>query len=186
MKRRNLDLARARDTIDRVLAPAQTGTLLDLAVDHAEAWAALPVPAHGWERGGSSAPSEIEERQEVVRVARMAVKATARIPEILDEIGRLAIELYDTTQKLTAVTHPDNYPLDSVIGCRSCARTERIGRIQIGGFFAPVYEKSKKSGLCRWCWDYEHANGEPPPVRAIELYHTQGPRAAGVFLAKAS
>lgn len=184
-------LSRAHTAIAQVLKSADVGTaaeprrvkLIDAAVEHAVAWAEIQAPREG-EWGGSSAPAAVEEQEEQQRVARLGAHAASRLPEIVKALDSLGCEMYDLIQRLTSVVHPNKYPSSALPGCMSCARKEGGEGRQIGGHFAAVYEKSKASGLCRWCWDHDQATGELPPVKACHIYHSQGPRAAGIWLAK--
>ena len=184
-------LSRAHTAMKLLLGKRTNGTtdnprrvaIIDLAVEHAEAWAGIAVPTDG-ERGGSSNPRDRDEAEEIRRVHTLAVKAADRLPEICKAVDELMREAYDTVQRLTSTVDPKKLPKkEAVPGCLSCKRVEERNDIKIGGHFAPVYEKSKNSGLCRWCWDVKQATGQWPPVKAIDLYHRQGARAASKWLA---
>ena len=183
MTRQADQLARARDVIDRTLQRADGRPILEVALERAEAWAHDQLPVEG-ERGSTSTPMSREEAEERRRVQRLALKAVERIPAISAQMVTLADELYGYVQRLSAVVDHTKLPAPPAEGCQSCARTEQRGQVRIGGFFAPVYAKAVTAGLCRWCWSHNAAEGEWPPLDAVELYHRQSPRAAGLYLAK--
>jgi hypothetical protein len=172
-----------------------------LAQRHAVDWQAerTPLPATG-ERGGSSSPVEVAERLEDRRVSSQAqrderalsellpafraelqlAKYLGVTPELLKVSERLAQVVARCTQVVDATKLPQKEP-----GCVSCARQGKVGKQRYPGHDeVPVYEKAKKHGLCRWCYDHMRAEGKFPPIDVIDIYHRQGPRAAGLELAK--
>jgi hypothetical protein len=157
-------------------------SLLDLALEHAEAWAGQNPPSVHGERGGSSSPTEISETREIRRVSAQARKDVARIPEICRSVEAQLYELYATVRRLTSVV--DHSELQET-GCKSCARKQKDQHgSEIGGHFAEVHDKAKDRSLCGWCWSVERDSGNLPPVMACHIYHTQAPAHAGRYMAK--
>lgn len=167
---------------------------IDLALERTRDHRSDRAPAlhHAGETGGSSSPSELEERRADVNVGRAASRD-------LPEIRRLQRDLAVTARLLRSlvVFHTatvDHSLLPGEPECRSCARPGKVGKQQYPGHKdVPVYEKAKKHGLCRWCWDHARAEGVEqgltglgalPPVDVIDIYHRVGARAAGLELAK--
>lgn len=212
----SIDLERAVERLARVLTTTTTGTrshprtltILELALEHAEAWADTEAPREG-ERGGTSNPVSDDEAAEIRRVHRLAIDATGRVQELAEALDwktarleRLAAytlvrlkklakqvdadasELDALVQRLTATVDPSKLPRPAMPRCASCARTEGTGSQRIGDHYAEVYERAPTTGLCRFCYDYDTANECWPPVKACHLYHTQSRKAAGVYLAK--
>lgn len=161
---------------------------IDIALQHAEEWVDAHPP-RGEERGGSSSPTEIEERQEVARVSRLASKALIEIPLLTRELEDAAEKLRDYTVRLTAVIDLTQLPKSEQRDdeCASCRRSEQKGRERIGDHFSPVYVKAPLMGLCRWCRDHALPVGDEmtlPPVEACHIMHTQSARAASMWLDK--
>lgn len=170
-----------------------------LAQQHAHDWQAPTLPVRDGERGGSSSPREVEERQEDRRVSAQAIRdgqAMRRlIPELeaelviasahgapTPELAKVARRLADVVNRLTATV---DHGLLGAPQCRSCARKSKGPVREYHGHpGVPVYEKAKKHGLCRWCYDFWRAERRLPPVDVVDIYHTRGPRAAGLELAK--
>lgn len=185
MSRHTDQLGRARGKIDLILGRVRVGTTdapktwtsIELALKRAEAWTNTTPPREG-EVGGSSSPQAEEERLEHAKVVKMAAKALQRIPELVASVEKQMDELYSTVQRLTATVDPSK--AQDVPGCLSCARSEG----KLGRHFAPVYDKAPGQKLCRWCWDHRSATGRLPLVEACDIYHRQGPRSAGLWLAK--
>jgi len=172
-----------------------------LAQVHAQTWRNLQVPAPTEERGGSSSPTEIEERRERDRVTATAGRDADQLPGLVDTWqthlrmshtqGTVLPGLVDASARLarviarcTSLVDHSKLPAD-VDGCTSCARTATInGRKYHGHPHIPVYDKARTSTLCRWCYDYQRAEQTLPPVEIIDIYHRVGARAAGLELAK--
>lgn len=188
-------LDRAGQFVARVLKKTAVGRadrvehlpLLDIARENAEAWVSLyPPRAELGETGGSSTPLETQrESKERTEVYTLAKHATTRLRDIPKEIEALAAEMYSLVARVGEKIDHTKLPTKAVPGCRSHARTLGTHGRQIGGHFEPVYEKSQKSGLCRWCYDFVHANGGAlPPIEACDVYSREGGRAAGTWLAR--
>lgn len=187
-------LAHVRATIDSVLKKTEVGRadrvvrmpLLDIARENAEAWVAIYPPREELgETGGSTSPGELREGKERAEVYALAAHAAQRLREIPKELERLTGEMHSLVARVGERIDHTKLPNKAVPGCTSCARTQGSGASQLGGHFAPVYEKSQKSGLCRWCYDFARANdGRRPPIKACDIYHREGPRQAGTWLAR--
>ncbi len=146
------------------------------------------------ETGGSSSPTEIEERLEVIRVSQSATADEQRTKALKRQMARAAADLRALVVRHVAVIDHAQLPDDSDDApCRSCVRKATIAKQRYEGHVAAVYEKAKKHGLCRWCYDHARADGvengmkglgELPPVDIIDILHRQGPRPAGLALAK--
>lgn len=176
-------LESSQENLARLLTRDHGEHLIEVALYRAEQRVNEHQPVHG-ERGGSSSPVEAEERAEDRKVSEDAAWFLARARVMVAEIERLSRDLSAGALRMLATIDYSKLPSPREPGCRSCARTEQRGQSRIGGHFAPVYAKSEKRGLCRWCWDFERAEGELPPVQACEIYHVQGARSAGLWLAK--
>jgi hypothetical protein len=93
MTRLHDQLEQARADIEKVLKPRKVGTsdyprtvqLVDLAVERMAAWSETHPPASsvGAERGGSSSPREVEDRQEARRLANQVARDLNRFPELI-------------------------------------------------------------------------------------------------------
>jgi hypothetical protein len=166
---------------------------LDLALERAkEHQAARNPPRSPFGAGGSSsAPSETKEWLEDQRVTRLAMTDDAALRRLRKQLAETARDLRASVVRQTMTVDHSLLPADP--GCRSCIRTAQVNKQNMGGHHADVYDKAKKHGLCVWCWKYARADaidkgfkgvGELPPVEACDIYHTQGPRSAGMFLAR--
>lgn len=169
----------------------------DLAVANCVAWIAEQTSSSDGERGGSSSPVEVEDRAEARAAHRQALidvdvfagyavdaEVQARIlvrtsdPLVAVEA---AVALDSDCRRLAQVVARYVVPIDHAKlpptdpACSSCARV---------GEHSDVYDKSLKSGLCRWCWDHRGEDGELPPVVVVRELHEKGPRAAGVLMAR--
>lgn len=174
--------------LDDVLKTTVTGTthrprattLVELALHHAEDWLSVAMP-HDGIRGGSTHPTAIEDATEIRALGRQVARDVVRLPELAKQIDALSTELYLMVVRLTTVIDHDKLPNTSgTPGCQSCARRDG----DRGGHFEKVYEKSKRSGLCRWCWEYVAAEGHWPPVAACDIRHRLSPRHASLWLQK--
>lgn len=184
----------ARGSIDRILSQDHGARLLEVALHRAQAHVAANPPPNsdpkGSARGGSSSPVELDERDEDRMVSKDAQWFVTNAPKMVAQAAKILFDLERASIRMLATIDHSKLPAPKEIACTSCARKDREGRSDIGGHYAAVYDKAKKHGLCRFCW--EHAEWDKghlnvtrlPPVKACELYHTQGPRAAGVWLAK--
>ncbi len=175
---------RVTQDADRLTNTAKRATamvkVIDLALDHAESWAQLPRPSV-LTVGGNSSPEAVEEALERLRVIRMAVAATERIPVILKELDQLSADLYAMVQRLTAVVDPAKYELPTEPGCASCARSQGKAPNTIGGHWAPIFA----AGLCRWCYAHSENSADRktwPPIKACEMLHTRTAKAAYALL----
>lgn len=187
-------LQRAEARIARLFTPITIGTsdaphtlkAVDLAYARVEAWARVHVQDTTLgERGGTFTPNEVDENDETRRIAAQALKDVQRIPELCSRINHDTAELEQIVQRVTVSIDPKKMPAHVIPGCRSCARREDDGEIEIGGHWAALYDKAKSVGLCRWCYDASAGGkGTLPPVRACHLYHVEGPTAAGRWLAR--
>lgn len=184
MSRHKAALLKAHDAIGRVMMRVEVGTAdrprritsYELALEHAEAWAA-DQPPKADERGGSSSPREASDRREESGVQRRAAAAVSRLTAHALLVAKLTDEIERDVVFLTAIT--DDQPDESsgeLPGCRSCAR------IQV---FSPVWERvpaAKAAGLCRFCW--EHGDGQIPPIGLLEVKHNGTRRDLSAWLAK--
>lgn len=169
-----------------------------LAPRRMEEWISATVPSHD-ERGGSSSPVEVADRQEDRRVGFQALRDLDLFPRLLEDyeqecvivrysgpnqsFARTAEQLAALVRRYTVPVDHEKLPDDP--GCKSCARPGKVGKRQFQGHpGVPVYEKAKKHGLCRWCYDAFQADGELPPIDVVDLYHRVSARAAGLELAK--
>lgn len=177
MSKQTESISRARDD----LKLARLG--IDVALDRAEQWMTtsswLQVEARG---GGGGTTSGVEERKEKRMVVARATNAVGQIPHLLKQIEAAAKQLRAEVAWLTASVDSSNLPPQDA-ACKSCARTGEMGKSKIGGHFSPVWEGRSKD-CCRWCAEYREGTGQLPPLEAVELYHSQSPRAAGLWLAR--
>lgn len=184
-------LSRALTSIELTLGFTTNGTAdrprrvrkIDLAVEHMEAWRDFRLPRDG-ERGGSSSPTEHDDRLEARRVDQQVARDLQALPELIRTIETAAQRLYSLMLRNVETIDLSKLPKDPLPGCVSCARVEFKNGRPVGGHFAPVYDKSEKAGLCRWCWDARQATGKLPEVDECDVYHREGPRAAGLLRAK--
>lgn len=184
-------LHEAEDLIrDKILKTVTTGTAdrprrrsrLDVAADHANEWAGTAVPREG-ERGSTRSGVEEEERIASARVKWQAVEDARRIAQLSRLIRRHTGELSRIVDRYVETVDPRKLPAEAP-GCRSCARTSTDGNdVKIGGHWAPVREDVAALGLCDWCYRHRDAGGNPPPIKACDLKHTQGGRAVARYLA---
>ena len=170
-----------------------------LAQIHAYDWQATRTPPSDSERGGSSSPVEQAERKEDRAVAHQAIRDAAALDTLIPAFEaelvvasyRKAptVELVLVAERLAQVIERCVRTVDHDLlqdpECRSCARPGKVGKVNYPGHKnVAVYAKSIKHRLCRWCHDHWLAENRLPPVDVIHLYHTRGPRAAGIELAK--
>lgn len=141
-----------------------------VAYRHAEEWVNTRPPVGG-ERGGSSSPTEIEERQEIVRVERLAERGLARIPELAKLLYDTAKELHDYTQRLTAL---DLTKVESDAWCV---------HHKTHGFSEPLGSRPR-NGVCGWCQDFRRAEGVLPPKLVLEA-RARGERVTARLVASA-
>lgn len=188
MSSQSESLYRSCLTLNRILAEHTIGTVnaprtviaVDLALQRASAWATDQLPLAG-QRGGSSSPQDIKDAMEATAVKRAAADALHRIQTLIRSIHANTTELYSLTQRYVETIDPKKAPTP-LPGCKSCARIDGQPPHRLGGHFAPVYDKAKKHGLCRWCYEVQRATGQLPPIRACDTYHRVSPRAAAQLL----
>ena len=170
------------------------------AQKRAREWCSTSTPPSGEERGGSSSPVELAERLEDRRVGSQAARDLLAFDRLLPAFhAELVIAFHSggATRELAKVAEPlavlvtrytqtvDARVLDEEPECRSCARPGKVGNQRYPGFKGVgVYQKAKKHRLCRWCYDEWLATKRLPTLDLIDLYHTRGPRAAGVERAR--
>lgn len=202
MSREADSASRALTFLEHVLAFTTNGTAdrprrirkLDLAVEHMHAWRSERMPADG-ERGGSSSPREAEDRWDAFLLDRMVARDLRLVAELTRTIEHAARELYSLMLRNVETLDPAKLPKEAMPGCVSCARAEQKGTVKIGGHFAPVMPATREgairgnrdahaAGLCRWCFDVKEATGSLPLVDECDVYHREGPRAAGLLRAK--
>jgi hypothetical protein len=151
-------------------------TRIALTLKRIQEWHAVRGPSVDENRGGSSSPVEVEERQEDRRVALAAERDAKRVAALLGELS-------DMCHRYT--TPVDHRKLPSELpGCVSCARKRQKGGVEIAGHFAPVADRYKGKQLCMWCGEHLAASGELPPLDVVDMFHRQGAQAAGRELAK--
>jgi hypothetical protein len=201
--------------LDDALKVIPTGTAdrprrrkrIDVAVEHADAWAGSEMPKNEPIGDGHDEPEpepaatpgaslvDQDERAERGRVTRQSTTDLYALVPLLESILDHAAELardpapliahYLRTEsrklerivdRLVETMHPRKLPKanEGLPGCTNCAPVT----------FAPVYDKAPGSGLCRWCYDHARAEGEPPPLEVVDLYHRVSPTAAGRRLAE--
>ena len=139
---------------------------------------------------------ERSERLEDRRVGSQAARDLLALDRLLPAFhAELVIAFHSggATRELAKVAEPlavlvtrytqtvDARVLDEEPECRSCARPGKVGNQRYPGFKGVgVYAKAKKHRLCRWCYDRWIVKKQLPPLDLIDIYHTQGPRQAGV------
>lgn len=173
-------------------------------------WQNPTVPTGGGPRGGTSTATETAERVEDRKVARQADRdhhdlagliVAFQAELVIASVGGAPTrELAQVAERLAQIVVRHTQPIDhtrlpaDIPECRSCARPGKVGGRRYEGHKGiDVYEKAKKHGLCRWCYDHATADakskgrkgiGALPPVDVIDILHTRGPRAAGLELAR--
>jgi hypothetical protein len=177
------DLNEACDVIARVVARTSTGTQadpghttrIDLALSRAEDRAGGRLPRDG-DRGGSSTPSEADERKERDAVCRQAELDYHELGRLVGVVKSAAHTLERIVNRQAEVVHESKLPADGPLpGCVSCARF---------GHFEKVDERRPSFRLCKWCRDVQVHYGQLPPREAIDLRHSSGPTAGGQWLAR--
>ena len=147
--RRVLSLSSALIDLERVLAKADVlvdpkrRVLVDLAAQRIEEHVPLGVPGTSGDstRGGSSSPTELEDRIEAARVGRQAALDAEKLGVLVKTIKRASTDLLLLVQRQTSTLHPDKLPAKDP-GCVSCARTEVRRGERIGGHFGPVADRA--------------------------------------------
>ena len=199
----NGDLDREITELEWLLGIMDVGTMdrprrvrrIVLVAERIQQWPAVQQPSSG-ERGGTSNDVEASERKEAQRVTAQAKRDEATLTEFMRFLGKVR----DLAPRYLNPVDASTLPPPKIPGCRSCARTGIDSGVKVGGHFcasmSPNTERTPDGktirgnteaaelGLCRWCWDHRSATGEFPPIKACDLRHTQGERAAGVWLAK--
>lgn len=175
--------------IDMVFGTITTGTKdrprklrrICITLDRLTEWRSDRMPTHD-QRGGSSSPTEIEDRKED-RTLHQAIQRDAdRIDELLRTTAHSVAALRAIVARYTVPIDHSKLPAPDagIPGCTSCARTDTKRRL--GPHFAPVTDRYATDGLCRWCGDVRANYGVLPPLDAIDVYHRQGAQAAGRYL----
>lgn len=121
------------------------------------------------------------EKSERRKTVGRATRALLDLPKLIRRMEADAASLRTEVAWLIAVLDPSLLP-PADPECKSCRRVGEERESKIGDHFAPVYEKSKSSELCEWCWNYHQANGELPPIKACDIKNTRTARAAGIWL----
>ena len=147
-----------------------------LTIERIKAWRDIPTPATDEERGGSSSPTEFEERLEDRRVGRAADRDGLTLAKHLAAVA-------DLVTRYTAVIDHALLPSD-LPGCMSCARTRKKQGVELGGHFNPIDDRYKTKQLCRFCGDQLAATHTLPPLAIIDTYHRHGAQAAGREMAR--
>ena len=198
-------LSQAHTDLEQVLTTITRGTTdrprhirrIDLADEHLDQWADIinRTSSTGPERGGTSSPRETEDRAEARALATRIRTDTDRFTELVKKIRIDCHELYLLVLRYTEPVDSSKLPADTTVpGCISCARTRGTGATKIGGHFAPIRETAAAHALCDWCYRHALADanerglprgtlGDPPPIKAVDLYHRAGAQAAGKWLA---
>ena len=108
------------------------------------------------------------------------------------ELAKVAQELAALVSRYVKAVDATN--LKDAPQCVSCARSGKVRGVTYSGWKGiEVYAKAKKHSLCQWC--YSHATddakakgrrglGQLPPVDIIDILHMEGPRKAGIALAR--
>ena len=158
-------------------AEAQLGMLFDQAqvlVAQLDEWL-HPKP-------GEKGETDEKKRKRLADAVRDHRRLIAHAAKNMSRIVAVATTPLDLSQI------PDDLP-----GCRSCARTQGKKGKEIGGHHAEVREDVKGHGLCDWCYRHALADGkardlgelgDPPPIRACHIFHTEGRRKAGLWMAR--
>lgn len=191
------ELDRFIEDLEQILGLIEFGTVdrirrlrrIDLAFDRMAEYRSEQMVSGDGERGGTSSTSSADDVKEATSLDHQITRDALLLHRILGLIGELpaaraAVARYVDLIDLSEL--PTKAPRDVIPGCLSCVRSERRGHTRIGGHFAPVYEKAKKHGLCRFCYDVRAATGQLPPIEICDVYHSQGPRQAGRLIAKRS
>ncbi len=157
---------------------------LDVAFQRAQDRAgAGELPTDGI-RGGSSHPTEADERKESDRVKRQAEKDAWDISTIVARMVADARALTVIAARQVELISESKRDTDALPGCKSCGRKETLGDLKLGPHWAGVTEKAPDSGLCRQCNDFRIATGSIPPMMWCHLRHTKGGPHANRWLAK--
>ena len=183
------DLGRFLEDLEQLVGIVTLGTAdqkrrvrrLRLTVERIQSWRSEANPVAGPDRGGSSSPTEAAERREdrQVTVATLRDDQTAR-----GLVADLAPGARQLAQMVARYTTPIDHsklpkPEDIVPGCVSCARQQQEGKKKTPGHFNPIDDRYKGLKLCRWCGDHREADGALPSLDLVDVYHRQGPQAAG-------
>jgi len=174
---------------DMVFGTITTGTKdrprktrrIRITLDRLTEWRSDRMPTTD-QRGGSSSPTELEDRAEDRALHTAIATDAARIDELLHDTARnIAALRYICARYTIPIDHSRLPSADTGIpGCTSCARIDTKRRL--GPHFSPVANRYTTANLCRWCGDVRHNYGTLPPLDAIDVYHRQGAQAAGRYL----
>lgn len=170
-----VDLGLVTGTVDRALARAEDWAQTD-------SWLQRELPDGDDE---PAAPSfDALERKEQRKVVARATEAMDSIPKRVARLEADAAALRKDVAWLVATVDPSKLP-EQEASCKSCRRVGEMGKSKIGGHFSPVWDRCNQGEqLCRWCQEYKSTEKQLPPLEAVELYHSQSPRAAGLWLAR--
>lgn len=171
-------------------------------------WSSTQMPPSGEERGGSSSPVELAERVEDRRVAQQAAKDAQVLPVLVEALDQelviAGIDLKPSRELATVAANlarvvaryirPETLLPTDAPQCLSCARPGKVRGVQYNGWKGvEVYAKAKKHNLCKFCYDHASADakergrkglGQLPPVDIIDTLHMEGPRKAGLAMAR--
>jgi hypothetical protein len=164
--------------LQRVMVKRRQMSRLELAVERIEAWRGLPDRGNG-ERGGSSNLRSREDAAEAFRTILQADEDAVSVHDFVKSVG----DLYQLVCRYTETV--DVSMVENEPQCTSHARAD----IQAVAVFSKAYN------LCRWCYDHAQAAArergmesiEPqdwPPPKACRIQDSQGPTAAGRWLAR--
>lgn len=128
--------------------------------------------------GSTTSMATQAEKDADLHVSRMAYHDAVRLAQLLQDAS-------DIVLRYTVPINTTGMKLNPPPGCVSCGRQQHSADgTQRPGYFAPVATRFSGKRLCIWCGEYHGATGKLPPPRAVEIYHTQSPAAAGRWLAR--
>lgn len=185
MSKHSDQLSRAVLDLELVLRGA-TNRPLDIALSRAEQWSCSGSWLLNEEKGGSGGSTfDAAEDRDKRKVIARATDAQASIPRLIREIEESARRLRYEVAFLTAASDPSKLPAEEK-SCRSCRREGELGKSKIGGHWSTPWDvpRAVEHDLCRWCFEIWEATGQLPPLEAVELRHSQSPRAAGLWMAR--
>lgn len=170
----------------RILEPIPTGTRerprkmvrIELAIERIRIWHSEQAVnlADDAQRGGTRAMEEVSEGEEDYSVSKRAEYDAAALARLLASLAAICA-------RYTVPINTDGLPKGPA-GCKSCARSRKVGDVTLPGFWNPIADRYQNRRLCNWCGEYFVANDKLPPLEAVEVYHRQTPAAAGRWLAK--
>jgi hypothetical protein len=182
--------------------------LVDLAIERMAEWATATTPTTDT-RGGTRSINDEDDQVITRRLARAAIEDLPEARALANDLIRISRRLRTFVPRYTVAIDNARLPGDDTVpGCVSCAREKTEGnRIVISRHFSPISDRPRyrKASLCRWCGDHALATIREkhhlaaldedqivahlkkrinwPPHQAVDIYHRQSERAAGLWLA---